>query len=395
MSYIFRKVEGKVKESLERQRSVLLIGPRQTGKTTLVNQLSPDHYISLLRPETRLRYEHTPSLLEKEVESIAERKQMPLVIIDEVQKIPSMMDLIQYLIDQRKAVFILTGSSVRKLKRGSSVNLLPGRLNVIELDPLSIVELGDKPLDLNDILLYGTLPGIYLQTNHRNQEDDLASYVATYLTEEIRAEALVRNVGNFSRFLELAGLESGRIINMSKISQDIGVSSNTIAEYFQILVDCMIVERVEPYSVSHSRKRLVKASKYLMFDLGVRRACVKEGAKLSSETMGHLFEQFVGLELIRQSRWCQPRAKVHFWRDHDGPEVDYVVVIGRDTLIPIEVKWSSSPDISDGKHIRTFMNEYPEAKKGYIVCRTPNRYKVDESVTAIPWQEMEMLFDRE
>lgn len=179
--------------------------------------------------------------------SLKENRQIPLVIIDEIQKVPPLLDVIQEIIDQKLAQFILTGSSARKLRREKTLNLLPGRLVSLRLDPLLHEELLD--LGLEAMLTYGALPGIALQANNDDRETDLSSYVETYLEEEIRAEALVRNIGQFSRFLEYAGLESGSIVNYSALSQEIGVSHTTIASYFEILEDCLITERVDPQSL--------------------------------------------------------------------------------------------------------------------------------------------------
>lgn len=153
----------------------------------------------------------------------------------------------------------------------------------------------------------------------------------------------------------------------------------------------MIAERVEPISSSPIRKKLTRTSKYLFFDLGVRRAAAREGAELRREAAGFLFEQFVGLELIRTGR-CLSRAwKLHFWRDPDGPEVDWVLAAGKN-YIPIEVKWSDAPQPSDAKHIQVFLNEYETARHGFVVCRAPRRIQLANRIQAIPWQEIPTLF---
>jgi len=223
MGYINRKIETSVQHALERGKSVLLLGPRQTGKSTLIKKIPCDVFINLVIPKVRIRYEKDPSILLKEVEAlVTEKDQLPLVILDEIQKVPELTDVIQALIDDDIAQFILTGSSARKLRRGGMINMLPGRVVKFRLDPLSLAEYDTIP-ELNSFLKFGTLPGIYIVEAEQDKETDLESYVTTYLEEEIREEALVRRIGTFAKFLELAGIESGNMVNFSKIAQDIGV----------------------------------------------------------------------------------------------------------------------------------------------------------------------------
>src|SRR5437867_8733853 len=227
--YYRRSIEFGLKRHLDRGKSVLLLGPRQTGKTTLIGGLKSDLGISLVSPSVRQRYEKNPSLLAEEVRALPRRtsvRNRPLVTVDEVQRVPALMDVAQELIDRREAQFVFTGSSARKLRRGRDINLLPGRLVALRLDPLTIEE--DRPDTLNEALLFGSLPAIRRLRRNEDKEADLRSYVTTYLEEEVRQEALVRNVGVFGRFLELAALESGGITNYSKISQDLGVSAVSV-----------------------------------------------------------------------------------------------------------------------------------------------------------------------
>jgi predicted AAA+ superfamily ATPase len=296
MVYISRKIEEIIQQTVQRGKSILLLGPRQTGKTTLItHQLQPDINYTFAKPEVRLRYEKDLGLLERELSAYKNKsKKSPLVFIDEVQKIPIIMDAIQDLIDRKIAQFILTGSSARKLKHGSEINLLPGRVVALTLDPLNLGELPEPIPLLEELLIYGSLPGIIEQPS-TIRDIELTSYVTTYLEEEIRAEAVVRNVGGFARFLELAASESGNIMNFNKLSQEIGVAGSTIADYYQILEDCLIINRIDPIINSISHRRLIKSPKYLFFDLGIRRACAGEGVKLSIRALGALFEQFVGL----------------------------------------------------------------------------------------------------
>lgn len=391
MRHITRLIKPRFTQYLEHGRSILLLGPRQTGKTTLIKEIPAALKISFIQPRVRLKYEKDPSLLADEIEVIREQEStIPTVIIDEIQKVPSIMDVVQDLIDRNIAKFILTGSSARKLRRGQDINLLPGRVMIMHLDPFSYTEIKDQKISLDDLLIQGSLPGIILTPFQEERDDLLEAYVTTYLEEEIRSEAVVRNLGAFSKFLELAASESGKAVNYTKLSQEIGIAHSTITSYYQILQDCLIVEAIEAFTKSSTRKKLSKAKKYLFFDMGVRRVAAREGIKLPNEYKGRLFEQFVGLELIRHSRITQNRARLLYWRDPDGPEVDWVLE-SPTQLTPIEVKWSETPTLADAKHLIQFLTEYPEATKGYIICRAERRMKITDNIYAIPWQEINTL----
>lgn len=394
MEYVPRLQEAKIRRALGRNRSVLLLGPRQTGKTTLIQRLGGALSISLVRPDVRQRYEKSPGLLAAEVEALWDAKSAgrPLVLLDEIQKVPDILDVVQDLIDRGRANFVLTGSSARKLRRGSRVNLLPGRIAAFRLDPLTLTERTGRSLE--EQLLYGSLPGIVLLRDAQERETDLESYVTTYLEEEIRAEAIVRNLGSFARFLEYAASESGQVVNLRKLSQEIGVAHTTIGSYYQILEDCLVTERIEPLTRSKTRKKLTKSQKYIFFDLGVRRVAAREGTQPSRQTLGSLFEQFVGLELIRVARLSDPKAQVRFWRDPDGPEVDWVIEQEGRT-VPIEVKWTDSPSRKEIRHLETFLSEYRSARLGYLVCRIPRKAKLSDRVVAIPWEAVDDLILRQ
>lgn len=390
MEYIPRLLEQAIRRALQRNRSVLLFGARQTGKTTLINRFDATLVISLVRPELRQRYEKSPQLLVGEVDALPANPagRRPLVVIDEVQKVPALLDAVQDVIDRGRANFVLTGSSARKLRRGTAVNLLPGRVATFRLDPFSLREAPTQ--QMQERLLYGALPGMLAVPDAADRETDLESYVTTYLEEEVRAEALVRQVGDFARFLELAASESGQIVNLRKLSQEIGVSHTTIGAYYQILEDCLIAERVEPLTHSKTRKKLTKSEKYLFFDLGVRRVAAREGTKPSREEAGRLFEQFVGLELIRCAHTARHAVTIRFWRDPDGPEVGWVID-HEGIYTPVEVKWTDTPRAGDIRPLEIFLDEYPTAKAGYVVCQVPRKAKLSDRVIALPWQDVDTL----
>lgn len=393
MKYYPRNITATLTHTLERGKSILLLGPRQTGKSTLIQQeISPDLIYSFIQPGDRLRYEANPSRLVQDIEGAIFQKnlQNPIIAIDEIQKIPVMMDVVQDLIDRKRGRFVLTGSSARKLKHGPSINLLPGRVVLMHLDPLMLTELTIPLPSLEQLLLYGSLPAIFDLSSDADKNIDLRSYVKAYLEEEVRAEALVRNISAFARFLYLAASEAGQCINLSKLSQNIGVAHTTIAGFYQILEDCLIVERIEPIREGPERKRLSKAVKYLFFDLGIRRICAEEGIELPLSILGRLFEQFVGIELIRHARLKSLPIKLRYWRDHAGPEVDYVLEY-EGQYIPIEVKWTANPIEKDYQHLKIFLKQYENVKKAYVVCQTPQWMRLTENIFAIPWQDLPMI----
>jgi predicted AAA+ superfamily ATPase len=372
---------------LARGKSILLLGPRQTGKTTLLGGLGADLAVSLASPAARQRYERDPSVLADEVGALRVpdgRGTPPLVTVDEVQKVPALMDVGQDLIDRRRARFVFTGSSARKLRRGQELNLLPGRVVVLRLDPLMLEE--RRPRSLEDALLYGALPAVCTTRDAADREADLRSYVETYLEEEVRQEALVRNVAAYGRFLELAARESGRVANYSRISPDVGVTSVTVQAYYEILCDCLVAERVEPVVRSASRKKLTKASRYLLFDTGVGRVAAREGRPLPQSRMGELLEQLVGIEIVRFCRLRAPEARLRFWRDPDGPEVDWVLE-HPGGLLPIEVKLGDRPTERDTRHLHVFLEEYG-GRRGLVVCSAPRPLRLTRAVTAIPWPDL-------
>lgn len=386
-----RKIKDRITHALTRGKSILLLGARQTGKTTIIQTVKVTKRIDLLLPKTRQQYEMDPERLLREITSLKSGKgDVPLIAIDEIQLVPLLLDVCQYIIDKKLAQFILSGSSARKIKARADINLLPGRVVYLRLDPLNLDE--HIPTSLQSELYFGALPGITLIKANADRTEDLKSYVETYLEEEIRKETQIRNLASFARFLSLAAISSGEICNYSSIASQCGVSSVTVQAYFEVLVDCLICERILPLSESSSRKRLTKSPRYFFFDLGVRRIAAGEGEALGPTTEGHLFEQFVGLQILRMIRSRGLRAQLHFWNDPSGPEVDFIVKMGT-ALIPIEVKFSHSPKPTDARHIFTFMNEYPEAKKGFVVCQAEDDQDLSPKVKAINWKSIGKILD--
>lgn len=379
MSWYKRNLKDNLEHVLKMGKSILLFGPRQTGKTSLVKEFKYDRYINLMDYSLLRRYEANPAILIEEIKAIKKPEQ-PIIIIDEIQKVPSITDAIQLLIDDKIAQFILTGSSARKIK-----NLLPGRVIKFTMRPLSMQEYSD--LQLDNILVNGCLPEIATMQHQADIDLQLDSYVSTYLEEEIRKEAIVRDIGAFGNFLQLACIESGNLVNFAAVSQEIGVSVYTITEYYNILQDCMLVERIDPLIKTNSRRRLTKSARYIIFDLGVRRAGATESASPNIKQKSILFEQFIGLELKKLILEKNIKAKLLFWRDHAGPEVDYIIE-KNNKYIPIEVKWTDNPQKKDIRHLKTFRKEYPTSEYSFVVCRVDVARQLEDNIIAIPWQDL-------
>lgn len=371
------------------RKSVFLFGPRQVGKSTLVKYLLADMdyvEIDLLKGDVLLKYKTNPSVLRAETEFLVRNRDKVFVFIDEIQKCPDLLNEVHYLIEKfrGKVSFILTGSSARKLKR-VSVNMLAGRAWQFFLFPFTHVELG-KRFSLDDALLRGTLPPIIAEP----VEDafrTLRSYVGTYLKEEILDEAIVRNIGAFSRFLDIAADQSGQIVSFSTISREAGVSSKTIKGYYQILEDTLIAKKLEPYLKS-ARKRLTMHSKYYLFDIGIINA-INGRTSVSSvrgtSAYGILFEHFVILESLRLIHYAEKPFRLFHWRTSHGAEVD-LVVEAVDDLWAIEIKSSPRVKFADLRGLKSFIADHPGAKPICVsTCDTP--YMAGE-IPVIPWRAL-------
>ena len=369
-----------------KKNSVFLFGPRQVGKSTLVKHLliAEDYLeIDLLKGDILLKYKANPGLLRAETDFLAQKKNKVYVFIDEIQKCPELLNEVHFLIEQygRNVVFILTGSSARKLKK-VAVNMLAGRAWQFFLFPFTHTELGEN-FNLDDALFRGTLPPI-INESVKNTFRTLRTYSQTYLKEEILNEALVRNIGAFSRFLDIAADQSGGIVNYSTISRETGVSSKTIKGYYQILEDTLIAIKLEPYLKS-ARKRLIMHPKYYLFDTGIINAIngrISMSPVKGSTIYGMLFEHFVILETYRLIHYTEKAYKMFHWRSAHGAEVD-LVIESADSLWAIEIK--SSPVIKPGnlKGLKSFVEEHPDARPVCVsTCDTPY---MAGGIQVIPW----------
>ncbi|MBX7115954.1 MAG: ATP-binding protein [Myxococcaceae bacterium] len=352
-----------------KRKSCFLFGPRQTGKTSLIRHtLKPGHSFNLLESDTYLALKRSPARLREEI-----IKPGALVVIDEVQKAPELLDEVQWLIEERRVRFLLTGSSARKMRRGG-VNLLGGRAHSLVLHPLVSEEIGE--IDFMRALRFGTLPSVYLGDA---PERDLKDYVADYMQLEVAHEGLVRNIPAFSRFLEVAALCNGQMLNYSEIANDAQVPRTTVHEFFSILRDTLLGWNVEPWNQSKKRKPIV-TPKFFLFDVGVARAL--QGRRVLEENtaeLGEAFESFIAHEL---KAWVDYRhGSLHYWRTTSGFEVDFIL----NDEMGIEVKTTRQVTGSDLKALRALAEE-KKMRRLLFVCRENRRRKV-ENIEIVPWRE--------
>lgn len=362
-----------------RHRSVFLLGPRQTGKSTLVRTAFPDAAVyDLLEADTFRDLSARPESLRQ---TLSPRQSV--VIVDEIQKLPALLDEIQLLIDRNKALrVVLTGSSARKLKRGGA-NLLGGRAWICRLHPLVSAEL-PEPRVL-DRLNRGSLPAII---DSPRALDDLKAYVGTYLQEEIRAEGLARSIENFSRFLEVAGLTSGEPVNFTAVAGDAGVPPRTIREHYQVLEDTLVGYQLPAFQRTVKRKPVATA-KFYLFDVGVanvlkRVPAIQEG----SEAYGRALEHLVFLELRAYLDYRRIDHPLTYWRSRSQLEVDFVVGDG----VGVEVKASGRVTPRDYKGLTALAEEVPLSRR-IVVCGERLRRTADDGTEMMrPEQFFEALW---
>jgi len=331
--------------------SVFLFGGRQTGKTTILRQQFPDAtYFDLLDTNVRRRLQQRPVLL---YETLKDKPAGTLIIIDEIPEVPELLNEVHRLIVERQLVFILCGSSARKLKRKGH-NTLGGRALPVYLYPLVSAEIPD--FDIDRAVSYGTIPPHYLA---RNPWRLLAAYMDVYLKEEIKEEALVRNLDAFQRFLEVAALTDGEIINNNNIAQECGVHATTVSSYFDILEDTLIGYRIPAYT-KIMKRRLVQAPRFYYFDVGVTNYLLhRKDLVRGSVDYGHAFEHLVVQELVAYMHYSHSEEKLSYWRTYTGVEVD--IVVG-DARIAIEIKSTEEVQNRHMKNLKVFAEEHPGSK---------------------------------
>ncbi len=350
---------------LSKSHSFFVFGPRGSGKSTLIKSLYSSHenvlYIDLLRPKTEDGFRRDPDQLVQLVEA----QKPSWVIIDEIQKLPKLLDLVHFLIEENSQKFILAGSSARKLKRGAA-NLLAGRAFVYHLHPFTAAELGGE-FDLMTALQWGLLPKIYSLSSSEDRKDFLESYCMTYLKEEIQQEQIVRNLDPFRDFLEVSAQMNGKVVNYSKIAKDIGVDTTTVQNYFSILEDTLVGFLLPAYHKS-IRKRQRHAPKFYYFDPGISRALNRTldiAITERSFSFGNAFEHFLILEIKKLSDYHKKSWNFSYLLTKDDVEIDLIIEESRGKTICIEIKSTNSVKQDD---IKNFINLTADFKNSQSLC---------------------------
>jgi len=356
--------------ALLNKKSHFLFGPRQTGKTFLIRHTMEDVRVyDLLDSTVYLSLSQNPGRLAQELTPWDR-----VVVIDEIQRLPVLLNEVHRLIEQRAVLFLLTGSSPRKLRRGG-VNLLGGRARTQYLHPLTYRELGNR-FDMARAVERGLLPSIYFSDDPRA---DLEAYAGSYLQQEIVAEGATRNVPAFSRFLKVASLCNGRIVNFTNVANDAQVARTTVYEYFEILKDTLVLHEVPAWRKSMKRKPLA-SSKYFFFDVGVVATLQGRQFRDGTPEFGEAFETVIFQELIAYRDYISGDS-VEYWRTKSGFEVDFI--LGDHTAI--EVKASKNVSNQDLKSLRALAEEN-NLKRYLCVCQEERPRKIDK-ISVIPFEQ--------
>lgn len=367
--------------NLPRGKSAFLWGPRKVGKTYWISHtLSGAEIIDLLKTDTLAEYISRPALLRERYQN-----HKGLIVIDEVQKIPPILDEVHWLIENKGLSFLLTGSSARKVRRGHA-NLLGGRAWRRTMTPLSYMEVTD--FNLERIMVSGLLPPHYLSTN---PVEDLRSYIADYLKEEVVAEALTQNIPAFNEFLRVAAITSSELINYVNIALEAGVSHKVVRTYFDILEDTYLGFRIPPWKKSKNR-RMITTEKFYLFDVGVANYLARRQPKIGSQEFGKAFEHYILMELKAYQSYRNPDMPITFWRTSTGREVDFIL---GDKELAIEMKGSSRIHEGDIRALQALLEDGP-VKKCFIVCLEKQPRQLTKNIEAVPWQMfIERLWDGE
>ena len=370
---------------LPAHQSAFFWGPRKTGKTMYLKSAFPNSLVfDFLKTDLRFEFSMRPSLLREQL--LAKNKHILRhpIILDEVQKVPELLDEVHWLIENEGLRFVLCGSSARKLKRGKA-NLLGGRAWRYEMFPLVSREL-DK-LDLLRALNHGLIPLHYLRDDYRKS---LRAYVTDYLKEEVFDEGLTRNIPAFSRFFDAMGYSHGELTNYSNIARDCGVDSKTVKEYYQILVDTLLGRFVSPFKKRQSRQVIGRAPKFYLFDVGVAGTLTNRYiAEPRGESFGRALEHFILMELVAYRSLCELDYEINFWRTKTGLEVDFILGGGE---IAIEVKGTSRVDYRELRGISAFADEF-SPKQAIVVC-SEQQERVLGPIRIMPWMTfLEKLWD--
>lgn len=379
---------------LEERQSIFLWGPRKVGKSTYLKSNYPDSvYYDLLKTDIYQKYLKSPHLLREEILAMNSDVLKTPVIIDEVQKIPALLDEIHWIIENSEASFILCGSSARKLKLYGT-NLLGGRALKYHFYPLVYPEY-KKDFDLLRIFNNGLIPAHFSSSNPRKL---LKAYIEDYLAHEIQAEGLVRNITAFSRFMDSIVFSHGELINYSNIARDCGIDAKTVKEYYQILVDTLVGYLIYPYSKRVSREIISATPKFYFFDVGIAdRLANRKLVETKGPDAGRSLEHYVLMELVSYIGLNDLDHKVNYWRTKSGLEVDFIISENRYNPLPIEVKIAENPHHTELRGLKAFMAEH-SISTGYVVSLAKMPRKVDlgnKAIYILPIQEfLEQLWDK-
>lgn len=371
---------------LSLHESVLLFGPRGTGKSTLLERYFTKEnalWIDLLKASEEEKYTRNPDTLIAEVNALSKDKTH--IVIDEIQKVPRLLDVVHHLIEHTQKYFILSGSSARKIKNNAA-NLLAGRAFVYHLAPFTFTELGEK-FQLNNALHWGMLPKIYQYQDDRQKKKFLQAYARTYLKEEVWFEQLIRNLDPFRFFLEVAAQCNGKIINYSNIARDVGVDYKTVENYYSILEDTLLGFFLHAYSGSF-RKQINQAPKFYFFDVGVTRSLARMlsvNAREKTNYYGDLFEHFIMIEIKKFIEYYQNEYRLSYLRTKTDLELDLIVDRPQQKKLLIEIK--SNHDVQENQlsNLNSLLSEFPDCE---AICFSQdiNKKKFGK-ITVWPWKE--------
>lgn len=373
-----RRLFGTLRRS---SKSILLLGPRQVGKSTLIRELAPGLEINLAHEPTYLAFARDPGELEARLGALS-ASGTRAIFIDEIQRIPSLLNTVQSLLDRpgHGLRFLLTGSSARKLRRGE-VNLLPGRIHAYRLGPLVSAELGHD-LDTTAAMQHGTLPGILTEPDAAERERTLSTYAAVYLREEVQAESLSRNLEGFARFLTAIGEWAGLHLDLAKVAQAAMVPRQSAGRWFEVLEDTLLVHRAESFAKSTTR-RLVQHPKFFFFDPGVMNGLLG-GFAASADRVGRLFEQLVFSQLVHSAAAFDQTVRLSTFRTEHGAEVDFILERSGE-LIAIEAKASRTVGQGDLRGLKRFA-DYVGKRHRPMVWYLGREAKRIDGVEILPWQ---------
>ncbi len=367
---------------LPTKQSAFLWGARQTGKSTYLSTHFPKSTVyNLLKSDVFLEFSRHPSLLRERVEAMTPAQLQSPIILDEVQKVPLLLDEVHWLIENTEASFILCGSSARKLKR-TGANLLGGRAWRYQLFPLLMQEIPN--FDLLKALNTGLIPSHYLSPQ---PQKSLQAYVEDYLTQEIKEEGEVRNLPSFARFLDSMGFHNGELIKYTNIARDCGVDAKTVQKYFQILVDTLLGYYLLPYNIKITRDILREIPKFYLFDVGVANYLARRtiGALRGPEA-GKSFEHFIFMELIAYKNMTDKRFELTYWRTKTGLEVDFIL---GNAVLAVEVKISPHIERGDIKGLIAFCEEH-SSTQGIVVTQDaqPRCLTISDTIKidVLPWK---------